>query len=191
MQQMKRHIGIVIYRILRAWQKRFLLRIIHIPYLLRHQMPKHKVYRSGNPASAAEVLVQNHFGRISVLLRVIKRIVVFAPQKDCGHGLPESINALLNVADDKQVFPITADGAKNQILNFVCILVFIDHNLCKTGGYVLCGLCKCKAVFRFFQQKMQRPMFQVVIICKVFFAFQPAVFFCKEANRAEKLVYNG
>ena len=56
------------------------------------------------------------------------RVAVFALQKQRGLRAAKNIDALLDVADDKQIALINGNAAKDHILNGVDVLVLVDDH---------------------------------------------------------------
>ena len=95
--------------------------------LPHHQLAKQRVYAVRHLAAGAEIMSeQNRAGKV---VAVKLRIAVTPPQKQLRHRLPEAVDALLDVADHKEVLLLPRQGGKQRILRGVGVLIFVHHDL--------------------------------------------------------------
>ncbi|CUP60773.1 Uncharacterised protein [Bacteroides xylanisolvens] len=59
-------------------------------------------------------------------------------KEDRGVGLPEAVDALLDVADKETVMPVREEGG-DELLNAIRILILVDHDFLVVSSDGECG----------------------------------------------------
>ena len=129
----------------------------------RHQLAEHKIHGFGDLWTAAEIVVQRN--RSTGSLTVIGGIGIPAPDEQFRHRLPEAVDTLLDIADEKKVLLVAGNGAEKRILRGVGILVFVHQDFFKPVGQ-LCGERGALpfAVSGRLEKQTERPVLQIVEI---------------------------
>ncbi len=104
-------------------------------------MPRHAVYKADNIAVAAEIRAQEQ--------RFYRRVAAITGEKRRSSA-PKTVNALFHVADHEPfagdvIFIVGKRGrfcqrSKNQVLQLVDVLIFVDIDLVIIGGGGSCQL---------------------------------------------------
>ena len=103
-----------------------------------HDARKDEVDRVADLLTAAEVLAEiDHRGILRIVL-VIGLIAAPALREQLRLGLTEAVDALLDVADRKEIFAAVGDAVVYDLLNQVHVLILVDDHLRESRGQLLC-----------------------------------------------------
>ena len=94
-----------------------------------HHMLKKEVYISAHLGSATEITAQNNFFGVALPRLIIRQGSVFLAQKVRGVRPAKAVNALLYVPHGEKPLPVAGKNVEKRILQIVCVLVFVHHNL--------------------------------------------------------------
>ena len=163
------------------------LPVIEVARLDAHQLAKDKVDRPGDPCAAPEVPVQRNAGRVHIPRAVVGRIGRAAAQENLRHGLPEAVDALLDIPHKEQVRFFPRHRAENHVLRLVGILVLVHHDLIKPRGQLLRLRGADSPLRRVADKKLQRPVLQIAKIGGAAFLLQAVERLAKADRHLEEL----
>ena len=103
--------------------------VVQLAHFLGHDVCKDKICRFQNLCARAEIAGKQQLAALPLrsLFRFGKGVVV--REENAGIGKAEAINALLDIADGKEVFAVLRDRVKDAVLHLIGVLIFVHHDL--------------------------------------------------------------
>ena len=81
---------------------------------------------------------------------------------------------------------LIAHRFEDDILDLVCVLIFVHHDVIVALCYLTCFVCKLEAVLRFTHKKLQRPVFDIGKIACAALRFKLLKLIRKEQSELQK-----
>ena len=104
----------------------FVFIIIEPARVTAHQRAENEIDRFRNSRATSEILTERYLGGI-IALAVFGQSVS-SLEENFRHRLPETVNALLNIADHKKIVFGAGNRAEYHILSLIDILIFVNKN---------------------------------------------------------------
>ena len=150
--------------------------IVHLSKFPRHQAAEKKIGTLQHLGTGTEILSEEDPSRFPVRRLVSRLKTPVLSQKYGGIGQPETIDGLLDIPHHKEFFPLLGHCLKNGVLDFIGILVLVDHYLCKTARYYFRQLRGLPCII---PQQLNSHMLQVREIQASPLTFQSGIYLVK------------
>ena len=155
--------------------------VVEPPHLGRHALAEHMVHRLHNLRTGPEIPIQQHLPPLPGPGRLHRDIGIVLVQKDAGLRLPELVDGLLYITDQKAIVLLPREASENGILDPVGILIFIHHDLPEPSAHLQGDACRAGPIFT--QKQVQGLMLQIAKVQHMPLALQAAVALVKPAHQ--------